>query len=277
MIKPLRQVFEEYKSKQKALPAFNIDSFEIYQSVEDVVAETKLPCLVELSSNEDKFIQGERLFLLVKKAQIEGLPIYLNMDHGKNLSRLEKMVKLGFDMVHFDGSDLSFEENLLTAQKFIDRIKKNNNEILIETEFNKISEAADNPLNFTDPNQALDFISQTKTDLLAVSIGNQHGVNLSNPEKINLDLLKNIFSVLPSDKFLTLHGGSGISPDQTSQALKFGIVKININTELRLKFKESLKKNINESDSEKAYDYLNPVIVDLKKVIFEKLTSFSHD
>lgn len=276
MIKPLKQIFVEYKSNHKALPAFNIDSFEIYQAVEEAVRETNLPCLVEISPNEDRFIQAERLFLLVKKAQIDGLPIYLNMDHGNDLNRLEKIAHLGFDMVHFDGSKLDFEENLLTAQRFIGKIKSLNSEILIETEFNKISEAKDNPLNFTDPAQALDFISQTNTDLLAVSIGNQHGINLNNPEKIDLDLLKNIFAILPLDKFLTLHGGSGISLDQIKQTLQFGIVKININTELRLKFRESLQKNLSESASEKIYDYLNPVIIDLKQIIIEKLTQFSN-
>lgn len=100
----LNQLLNQYKQEKKAISAFNIDCFEIYQAIEEVVAETNLPCIVQLSPNQDQFIQAERLFLLVKKANIEGLPIYLNMDHGKDPARLEKLAKLGFDMIHFDGS-----------------------------------------------------------------------------------------------------------------------------------------------------------------------------
>jgi len=106
----LRQYLDQYKSQHFAIPAFNIDCFEIYQAVEDVVAETGLPCIVQLSAGEDKFIQAERLFMLVKKARVDGLPIFLNMDHGKDLSRLEHLTSLGFDMVHFDGSNLDYRK-----------------------------------------------------------------------------------------------------------------------------------------------------------------------
>jgi len=78
-----KQVFTDAQTNHTALPSFNIDTFEIYQAVESVVKELNLPCLVQLSEGEDKFIQAERLFMLVKKAQTDGLPIYLNMDHGK--------------------------------------------------------------------------------------------------------------------------------------------------------------------------------------------------
>jgi len=59
----LKELLLKYKSEHKALPAFNIDSFEIYQAIESVVQETSLPCIVQLSSNEDIFIEAERLFI----------------------------------------------------------------------------------------------------------------------------------------------------------------------------------------------------------------------
>lgn len=275
-MKTLKQIFIEYKSQNKAIPSFNIDSFEIFQAVEESVRETNLPCLVQLSAGEDKFITAERLFLLAKKAKIDGLPIYLNMDHSQDIPRLEKLVSLGFDMVHFDGSKFDYDKNLEIAIPFIKKIHANFSDVLIETEFNKINNVGSASSNLTDPHQALDFINKTDADLLAVSIGNLHGVNLEVPETLDLNLLSDISKILPENKFFTLHGGSGISPDQISAALKFGIVKININTELRLKFKESLKQNINSSDSEKIYEYLSPVISDLKKIIIEKLTQFAH-
>jgi len=272
----LKQVLASYKSEHKALPAFNIDSFEIYQAVEMAVKVTGLPCIVQLSANEDKFIEAEKLFLLVKKSNLENLPIYLNMDHGKDLDRLEKLAKLGFDMVHFDGSSLEYTDNLNQTTIFIKNIKSFNPEIIVEVEFNKIN-LIDNGVDsksFTNPDKAQEFMTATGADLLASSIGNLHGVNTTIPEVIDLALLKKITEVLP-DKLFTLHGGSGINADQISSAINLGVVKININTDLRLQFKKTLLSSITTSSSEKIYDYLAPAISDVQQLVVQKLKQFS--
>jgi fructose-bisphosphate aldolase class II len=273
---PLKEQLSHYKIEHRAMPSFNIDSFEIFQSVEGAVKETGLPCLVQLSANEDKFIEAEKLFLLVKKSQLEGLPIYLNMDHGKDLSRLTNLVKLGFDMVHFDGSALPYEDNLKAATSFVKNIKELRPEVLVEVEFNHINLLEDgvDPKSFTDPQQALEFMQTSGADLLAASIGNLHGASTTLPENINLDLLTSITTALP-DKFFTLHGGSGIPFDQVAAAINLGIVKININTDLRQEFKKSLKSAMDSINSEKLYDYFYPVIDAVKKVAINKLTKFS--
>lgn len=272
----LRQYFTQYFSSHKAMPAFNIDSFEIFQAAEAAVKETNLPCVVQLSANEDKFIDATNLFLLVKKAQLNNLPIFLNMDHCHDLTKMAQLVKLGYDMVHFDGSSLDYKENLDTATSLIKKLKEINPEIIVEVEFNKINliEAGVNPDSYTTPQQAYEFIITSTADLLAVSIGNLHGVNTSTPEAINLDLFTQIASSLPNH-FFTLHGGSGIPLDQVKSAIRLGIVKININTDLRLQFLKSIREQLSLQTSEKIYDYLSPVILDVKKVMIEKLTNFA--
>jgi ketose-bisphosphate aldolase len=266
----LKELLLSYKLEHKAIPAFNIDSFEIFQAVEMAVKETNLPCIVQLSPNEDDFVDARSLFLLARKANLEGLPIYLNMDHGKDLNRLQEMVRLGFDMIHFDGSAMTYDQNLSSTTPFVKEVRTLNQNTLVEVEFNQIGST-----QFTDPSVAIDFVNQTNADLLAVSIGNTHGVDTNNPEKIDLDLLKTISDNLPQT-LLTLHGGSGISPDQISSAINLGIVKININTDLRLQFKKSLVRTMTEIKSEKIYDYLNPVVSDLKTLIVQKLNQFTN-
>jgi fructose-bisphosphate aldolase class II/tagatose 1,6-diphosphate aldolase GatY/KbaY len=199
------------------------------------------------------------------------------MDHGKDLNRLKFLAKLGFNMVHFDGSSLDYQENLSQTTKFVAEIKTINPQCLVEAEFNKIEliEKGVSPQSYTSPAQALEFVNTAKADLLAVSIGNLHGVSATFPEIIDLKLLKSITQSLP-DTFFTLHGGSGIPLDLVQSAINLGIVKININTDLRLKFKQSLKNNLTHSSSEKIYDYLNPVIADLKKLISTILIQFQN-
>lgn len=276
-MKNLRQLLTEYRATGKALPSFNIDTFEIYQAVEDSVRETGLPCIVQLSVGEDKFIQGERLFVLVKRAQSEGLPIYLNMDHGNDQLRLEKLIELGFDMVHFDGSKMDYETNLETTQKFIHTLKPHYPHALFEVEFNHINlvDTQVSQSSFTEPAQALEFMNKTNADLLAVSIGNLHGVSVKLPEVLDLNLLAKIRHKIPEDRFITLHGGSGISPDQIVEAIRLGVVKININTEMRINFNQSIKKIYAGEVSQKIYDNFSPAIDELKSLIKSKLLLFS--
>jgi len=276
-MKTLHQLFTEYRATGRAVPAFNIDTFEIYQAVEESVKETGLPCIVQLSAGEDKFIQAERLFILVKKAQLDGLPIYLNMDHASDQIRLEKLISLGFDMVHFDGSKMDYTTNLETSQKFIQTLKNHYPNTLFEAEFNHINlvDTQVSQSSFTDPNQAYEFMTQTSADLLAVSIGNLHGVSVKLPETLDLNLLSKIRNKIPEDRFITLHGGSGISPDQITQAIQFGVVKININTELRISFNQSITKIYSQEVSQKVYDNFSPAIDELKNIIKAKLLLFS--
>ena len=276
-MKSLHQLLTEYRATGRAIPAFNVDSFEIYQAIEQSIKETGLPCIVQLSSGEDKFIHAERLFVLVKKAQLDGLPIYLNMDHGQDQLRLEKLISLGFDMVHFDGSKMDYLTNLETSQKFIHNLKFHYPDTLFEVEFNKINlvDSQVSPDSFTDPTQAFEFMTKTNADLLAVSIGNLHGISLKLPEKIDINLLQKITNKIPEEKFITLHGGSGISPDQLSQAIKLGVVKININTELRNSFNHSLSQIYSKDFSQKIYENFFPAIDELKNIIKSKLLLFS--
>jgi len=273
---PLIDLFRQYRQQSKALPSFNIDSFEIFQAVEKSVRQTGLPCLVQLSPNEDKFITAEKLYLLVRKANLEGLPLYLNLDHGQDLSRLVKSCRLGFDMIHFDGSSLSFADNLATATNLVTEVKSINPSCVVEVEFNHINlvntEVSSD--SYTSPSQALEFMTQSNADLLAVSVGNLHGVNVTKPESLDLTLLSQITSLLPQ-KMFTLHGGSGISPEQIKSAIGQGIVKININTDLRLCFLSNIRNSLVTSSSEKIYDYFIPAIDEVSKIITQKTLLFS--
>ena len=268
----LRERLIRYKQEKRAMVAFNIDCLEIYQAVEEVVVETKMPCMVQLSPGEDEFVKAERLLMLVKKARLEGLPIYTNMDHGKDIRRLEFLVRLGFDMVHFDGSTADYESNINLSQYFVNKIRAINPEILVEVEFNKIKavgEAID-PESLTKVEEAKDFMNRSGAEMLAVSIGNLHGVNINSPERLDLELLKKIAGVLP-DKFLAMHGGSGIDQVQLKEAIKMGIVKINVNTDLRLAFRKGMIKGLAENKGDKVYEWMMGAVEEVKRVVRERL------
>jgi len=199
------------------------------------------------------------------------------MDHASDEIRLEKLISLGFDMVHFDGSNLDYFTNLETSQKFIRILKDHYPNTLFEVEFNHINltGAQVSKDSLTNPSQAYEFMTKTSADLLAISIGNLHGISVKFPETLDLNLLAKIRNKLPEDYFLTLHSGSCISPDQVAQAIKLGVVKININTELRNSFNQSIAKIYSGEVNQKIYDNFSPAINELKNIIKSKLIIFS--
>lgn len=279
----LRQLLQTYRQQKKALPSFNIDTHIVYQAVCKAVAKTQLPCIVQLSAGEDDFFKAENLWLLVQKAQSDGLPIYCNMDHGKDIQRLKKMIQLGFDMVHFDGSNLPFDQNIIEASqlhKFIaSAFPDESTRPLLEVEFNKISLVGSlpDPSGFTTPGEAQKFMNFSKADLLAVSIGNLHGVPQSGIENIQTELFSQITSALPASTLYTMHGGSGIDSTQLNSTISLGVVKVNVNTDLRLAYRSSLKASLSNLDTEKMYDYYKPVIEDIANIAVNKLIQFQNN
>ncbi len=280
----LRQLLNQYKQEKKAIPAFNIDTFTVYQAMEEAIKTTKLPAIVQLSPGEDKFIQAERLWILVQKARADGIPVYCNMDHGKDIERLKKLLLLGFDMVHFDGSHLPFEENLTKAlelKRFIDEHFPNRDtQPVLEVEFNKINliAAGVDEASFTKPEEAAKFMNFSRADLLAVSIGNLHGVPSSGiAEHIKTDLFTQIVSALPPSQLYTMHGGSGIAENELKFTITMGVVKININTDLRLAYRETIKDSLSRLHTEKMYEYYDPVAEKLKQVAVHKLLLFQNN
>lgn len=272
----LKEILNSYKKQNLAIPAFNIDCFVTFQALEEVLLETKTPFIAQLSPRELEFIKPQRLFALKKLLSNQHLPIFLNVDHGRNPDLLKEIIDLGFDMVHFDGSDLSLEDNLKLTKELVSYAHQR--KVLIEVEIDGIKDTKGHPTskNFTHPPTALNFIAETKADLFAVSVGNIHGVPSTGFESVNLDLLDQISQALPGT-FLTMHGGSGINPEDLKKSLRLGIVKVNINTDLRTAFRSSLENTLNSDKSIKAYHLLTPSIQALKTVIQKKLTFFSSD
>ena len=129
--------------------------------------------------------------------------------------------------------------------------------------------------NLTKPEDAINYIKATKVDLLAVSIGNFHGIEISGIDpNLRLDVLKNI-KAKTGNTSLVLHGGSGTPEDDIKEAIKIGIVKININTELRLAFSGNLRRMLDKDKEEIVpYKFLSDAKSSVEKVVGLKIDLF---
>ena len=265
-----------------AIGQFNFSDASQLEGIIEAAKSLKSPLILGTSEGESRFLGLKQAVALKNSFQKEtGLPIFLNLDHGKSLEYLKKAIDCGYDMAHFDGSKLPLKENIAKTKEVINCAKSKG--VLVEGEVGVIGSEASKiyeekfilkPEDLTKPDQALQYVKETGVECFAISIGNFHGIDIAGNPKLNFKLLKEI-KKLVRDSFLVLHGGSGISDRDIKGAIKGGIVKININTELRVAYTKTLKESLESRPKEMTpYKYLPQAIKAVQKVVEEKIKLF---
>ena len=261
----LADYFKKAKEEKFALGAFNIDSLEPLKGVAEAVKNMGTAVIVEVSPGEEKYLGLQNFVALTVNLKEEfGINLFPNLDHADDLEVIRDSIGLGFDMVHFDGSKLDLEENIKLTKEVVAMAREKN--VLVEGEMDQIGG------KITDPERAKKFVERTGVDVLAVAIGNKHGFGEN--EKLDLELLQKIHGILP-ETFLSLHGGSGIEAEDIRAAIGLGIVKININTELRMVFRENLENMLKGNPEEYAWYKLTlPAVEAVREVVEGKIRLF---
>jgi ketose-bisphosphate aldolase len=270
------------RKKGVAIGAFNVANLETFKAATQAAFKLRSPLLVEASPGEAKFIGMQQLVYLARtyEDQIQ-LPVILNLDHGDSLENILEAIKLGFDYVHYDGGKFTFEENLKNASIVVEEAHKNG--VTVEGEIDHIEgSSADHtkesvndyakPELFTKPEKAKEFIEKTGIDVFASFVGNLHGV-YAEQKHLHLDILREIAESVPNT-FLSLHGGSGIYDEDVRSAIKIGVVKVNVNSELRIAFKMTLQKELENTTEIASYKYMQHPIEEMQKVVEYKMKLF---
>lgn len=278
-----REWLKKAKREKWALGAFNVGNLEVFKAVVQAAANKKSPVIIESSPGETAFLGADNIVDLAKNySQDLGIPILVNLDHAESLEDSLKGIEAGYDLIHFDGSKLPFEQNLEIAKKVVEIAHLKG--LTVEGEIDHITgssevysgSAAEEAAKgaFSDPGRAKAFVESSGIDIFAAFFGNVHGVFSGGDENLHLDILEKIAASLP-DTFFSLHGGSGIPDDQVQAAIQRGIVKVNINTEMRQAFKDSLEQVIDQNPDEYAmYKVEGPVIEAVQKIVEHKIDIF---
>lgn len=273
----LRYYLKKAKKEKWAIGQFNFSTIEQLRGILAAAQKTKSPVILGTSEGESKFLGLKEILALVEISKIKyRTPVFLNLDHGKDLAWIKKAIDYGYSAVHFDGSELPLEKNMKYAKKVVEYAHKKG--VFVEGELGCIKgeskthgkKAKIEKKDLTLLKQVERFVRETKVDSLAIAIGNIHGVYTGMP-KLDLERLKEINS--RTTAFLVLHGGSGISKTEIKKAIKFGIVKVNINTELRVAWKKALKSILGTQEI-KPYKVLPQVQEAVQKKVEEKLNLF---
>jgi fructose-bisphosphate aldolase class II len=292
-MKTLREVVAEAQAKKVAVGHFNISNIEGFWAVVRAAKNLNVPAIIGVSEGERAFIGVAQVKALVDtiKADKTFPPIFLNADHTYSYEKCVEVIDAGFDAVIFDGTELSFEDNIATTKKVVEYAKKKNPGMLIEGELGYIGkssevratlgadvEAAEKML--TMPEDAKKFVEETGINLLAPAVGNFHGVLKSVEvtrvaKKVRPELVLRISQATQTP--LVLHGGSGTDNSLVQQAIQNGIAIVHVNTEMRMAYRNAIRASLQENPDEVApYKIAKPAVGAIQKVVEEKLKLFNN-
>lgn len=226
--KELYQAWEE----KRAIGAFNIFDLESAQAVAEAAGEVDYPVIIQITPKAIDYAGLKQIFDIAKNEIHENnIKAAIHLDHGKDFGIEKACVDQGFDSVMIDGSKLDFEANIALTSKVVRYAKRYN--VMAEGEIGVISREEGGKLSgtaeFTKPEDVKNFAIRSGVDILAVSVGNEHGAPAG--EAVNEKLLADIAAITPVP--LVMHGASGLAKRDLRIAMKHGVVKINIDTNIR--------------------------------------------
>jgi ketose-bisphosphate aldolase len=285
----LRKVLEQAEARGVAVGHFNISDLTILKAVVAAAQELKVPVVVGASEGERKFMGDHELAALVKSLREQSdYPIFLNADHTHSLPSAMQAAKAGFDWIVFDLSALPFDENIRQTKAGVEELKSLRPDILVEGEIGDIGSgseihdaAPDLKKGLSTPEQAVQFVAETRVDTLAPAVGNMHGMlksMVAGETKKRLDIAR-IRAIKQATKiFMTLHGGSGTKDDDFLASIAAGITVVHINTEVRLAWRQGLDAALARHPNEIVPYKVLPEVVDaIKRVVAGRLALFNSE
>lgn len=231
MLVNLVEILEIAKKNNYAIGAFNTPNLESIMAVIETAEKLNVPVIISHAELHEEIMPLHKIGpVMLQCAKNAAVPVCVHLDHGENLSYLEKALELGFTSIMYDGSLLSYEENVSKTIKAVEMAKKYNASVEAEIGVMGGREAGNSDIgkkaedSYTDPDLAEKFVKETGIDALAASFGTAHGFYKVKP-KLDFDRIEKINSLVNIP--LVMHGGSGVSPEDYTTAIRKGIRKIN--------------------------------------------------
>ena len=293
-----KDMFAKALNSDYAIGAFNVNNMEIIQGIMEGAQAENARVILQVSAGARKYAKPAYLVKLVEAAIIDtGIDVCLHLDHGADFEICKDCVDNGFTSVMIDGSKYPFEENLALTKQVVDYAHDKG--VVVEAELGKLAGIEDDvnvdarSATFTDPAEAQEFVERTGVDSLAVAIGPSHGAyKFKGTPYLDFERLKEIHKLIP-DTPLVLHGAStvlpefvekcnqyggkipgaqGVPEDMIKEAAKYGVCKVNIDTDVRLAMTAEIRKYLTEHPED--FDprlYLGPARAAITEMVRHKI------
>ena len=248
----MTEMLKQALAGKYAVGQFNINNLEWTQAILAAAEEEKSPVILGVSEGAARYMGGFKTVVNMVKGLMEDMnitvPVAIHLDHGSSFEKCKAAIDAGFTSVMIDASKLPYEENIAITQKVCEVAHLAN--VSVESELGTIGttgnsiEGGTTGVIYTDPDQAKDFVEKTGIDTLAVAIGTAHGIYPSDMKpELRLDILQTLKDTL--DIPLVLHGGSSNKDEEIAKAVKIGISKINISSDIKVAFYDKCREVLN--------------------------------
>ncbi|MEE1351792.1 MAG: class II fructose-bisphosphate aldolase [Clostridia bacterium] len=270
MLVNLQYVLDLAEKGNFAIPAFNVYNLETVMGVIDAAEEMRAPVILQvyprLLNEEVGYYLAPAVVAAARKATV---PVCFHLDHGPSELEVTKALRWGATGIMYDGSVHPFEENIANTKHIVEICSAIG--VPVEGELGHIGSVNDDAMEeYTDPAEAAEFVKRTGVACLAVLIGNAHGHYKKTP-KLDIDRVKAIRKSTGGIP-LVLHGGSGIPEEQVKAAVKAGVRKMNIGTDVCCAFAEGTKETLDDPNRSLAIDlFMKHPIKTVKKLAIEKI------
>ena len=244
MLENMNRLLKEATEKGYGIPAPGVNDFQTLEAVFQACSELKSPLIIDcVQRNDREAVADMTKFLAQRYAHV---PAALNLDHGNSFDVCAKAIQAGFTSVMIDCSKEPFEENIRVTAEVVKMAHAVG--VSVEAELGYLGTASqitdDHRDSFTKPAEAKEFVERAGVDCLAVAVGTAHGFYRGDAPRIELELIAELKTSLSVP--LVLHGGSSAGDDQLANAVKAGIAKINLFSDLSSAGTNAVKDFLNQ-------------------------------
>jgi len=277
MLMNMKDILAVAHAHHFAVPAFNVSSNMLLTGVIEACEEKSAPLIIAIHPAELAFVRTSFVKSAIEEAHKASIPVCIHLDHGSSLDQIMEAIQSGFTSVMMDASTLPLEQNIAICKKVVEITRPIN--VSVEGELGTIgttgpeAEAGTEEIIYVNPNDVVTFVEATGVDTLAVAIGTAHGIYPKNKKpELKLDLLKEITSKV--DIPLVLHGGSANPDEEIAMAVKLGINKINISSDIKDAFYQKCREVLTDPVIREPNAIYPPCIEAMKKVAYHKIDLF---
>ncbi|MGI5055801.1 ketose-bisphosphate aldolase [Treponema socranskii] len=278
MLMNMKEMLCVAQKEHFAVPAFNVSSSMILKGIMEACEEKHAPVIIAIHPDELSFVGDSFVAAVREEAHKASVPVCIHLDHGASFAQVIRAIACGFTSVMIDSSTTSFDDNIAITKKVVEAAHAVN--VSVEAELGTIGatgnggEAGTDNIIYTNPDDVVRFVDATNVDTLAIAIGTAHGLYPKTKKpKLRLDLLKEI--VGKTSVPLVLHGGSDNPDEEIAEAVRLGVAKINISSDIKSAFYRKCREVL-EDTTLREPNAIYPACIDaMKQVIYHKIELFN--
>ncbi|ESS18989.1 class II fructose-bisphosphate aldolase family protein [Streptococcus mutans] len=277
MYTTLRELTDKAEKLNMAIGAFNMHNLEMLPDMIRGAKEMGAPIIIQTSVDTAKYIGYSVIVAVVKELANQNMvDVALHLDHARDLDAIKDAIAAGYSSIMFDGSNLSFKENILKTKLVVDYAHTRG--VTVEGELGTIGgteegiSVSEDDKIYTRSEDALTFVQETNVDALAVAIGTNHGQFKSKTD-VKIPLLKEIHQTVTVP--LVVHGGTGVKEADYPELINNGIRKFNVGTELLVNWTQEAKDSFGKTAVNKSLRYnVIPANQKVKEIVKYKIGLF---